>query len=129
MVNPVSAVAAYKKVLQANNNSIRDKLADGFKPQAVLRSGDDFTSSGATKNTRSFGSILQKEFLENPIRNIANSEKTLFEITKSDSTKNLSPNLVELVEAVDKAQLTLNTMVTIRDKILASYQEVMKMPL
>ena len=128
MVSPVSAVAAYKKVLQANNKIINDGKSDGFKSSGVLRVGDDFTGVGKVKKA-SFGDILQKEFVENPIKNISDSEKTIFDITKTDSTKDLSPNLVELVEAVDKAQMTLNTMVTIRDKILGAYQEIIKMPL
>jgi flagellar hook-basal body complex protein FliE len=37
--------------------------------------------------------------------------------------------LHELVSAVTNAELTLNTVVAIRDKMIAAYQDIMKMPI
>lgn len=38
-------------------------------------------------------------------------------------------NLTEVVTALSKAELTLQTVTTIRDKVVQAYQDVMKMPI
>ncbi len=38
-------------------------------------------------------------------------------------------NLTEVVTALSKAQLTLATVTTIRDKVVQAYQDIMKMPI
>ncbi len=38
-------------------------------------------------------------------------------------------NLAEVVQAVSKAEVTLQTMVSVRDRVVQSYQEVIRMPL
>lgn len=40
-----------------------------------------------------------------------------------------SGNLTEVVTALSKAQLTLQTVTTIRDKVVQAYQDIMKMPI
>jgi flagellar hook-basal body complex protein FliE len=38
-------------------------------------------------------------------------------------------NLTEVVTALSKAQLTLQTVTTIRDKVVQAYQDIIKMPI
>lgn len=38
-------------------------------------------------------------------------------------------NLTEVVTALSRAQLTLATVTTIRDKVVQAYQDIMKMPI
>lgn len=38
-------------------------------------------------------------------------------------------NLTDVVEAVTQAELTLQTVVAIRDRMLGAYQEIMRMPI
>ena len=38
-------------------------------------------------------------------------------------------NLQEVVEAVNAAEITLQTVVAVRDRIIAAYQEIMRMPM
>ena len=38
-------------------------------------------------------------------------------------------NLAEVVQAVSKAEVTLQTMVSVRDRVVQAYQEVIRMPL
>ncbi len=38
-------------------------------------------------------------------------------------------NLTEVVTALSKAELTLQTVTTIRDKVVQAYQDIMKMPI
>lgn len=131
MVSPISAVAAYQKVLKANKGIVPSGDAPQINPTAILRQGDDLQivaqNRGAEKPS-TFGDVLQEEFLKAPIRNISSANKTLFEVAQAEGG-DLGPNLVELVAAVDKAQLTVNALVTVRDKILGAYQEILKMPL
>jgi flagellar hook-basal body complex protein FliE len=49
----------------------------------------------------------------------------------SQATKAISGegNLTEVVTALSKAQLTLQTVTTIRDKVVQAYQDIMKMPI
>ena len=37
-------------------------------------------------------------------------------------------NLREVVEAVNAAEITLQTVVAVRDRMIAAYQEIMRMP-
>jgi flagellar hook-basal body complex protein FliE len=38
-------------------------------------------------------------------------------------------NLVEVVQSVNAAEITLNTVVAVRDKVVAAYQSIMNMPI
>ena len=38
-------------------------------------------------------------------------------------------NVVDMVHAVNTAELTLNTVVAVRDKVVAAYQSIMNMPI
>jgi flagellar hook-basal body complex protein FliE len=38
-------------------------------------------------------------------------------------------NLVEVVQSVNAAELTLDTVVAVRDKVVAAYQSIMNMPI
>ena len=40
-----------------------------------------------------------------------------------------SADLTEVVMAVSKAEMTLETVVTLRDKVVQAYQEVLRMPI
>jgi flagellar hook-basal body complex protein FliE len=38
-------------------------------------------------------------------------------------------NIVDVVNQVNAAELTLNTVVAVRDKVVAAYQSIMNMPI
>jgi flagellar hook-basal body complex protein FliE len=38
-------------------------------------------------------------------------------------------NMVDVVQAVNSAELTLDTVVAVRDKVIAAYQSIMQMPI
>ena len=38
-------------------------------------------------------------------------------------------DIVDVVNAVNQAELTLNTVVAVRDKVVAAYQSIMNMPI
>lgn len=129
----ISAVAAYQRALEASK-----KIQPSKAPMAILRQGDnlqtfgtqDSVSIGSTSQPKaaSFGAVLEQELIKAPINKIKSASRTMFEIAKSSGTE-LGPNLVQLVEATDRAQMTVNAMVAVRDKIINAYQEILKMPL
>ncbi|MDF3048212.1 MAG: flagellar hook-basal body protein FliE [Candidatus Midichloriaceae bacterium] len=134
MVGQISAVTAYRKAIEANKNiqaSVEAQLKLS-KPRAILRQGDDLTvlspQAVAAPVVKTFGAVLNNELIQNPVNKIGSASKTMFEVAKADG-KELGPNLVELVEAVDTAQITINTMVKVRDLFISAYQEIMRMPI
>lgn len=132
MVTSVSAVAAYQKAIEASKKLQVSFEAQNQKlqPTAILRAGDDLRviESQATPKSASFGEVLNRELIKNPVNAIGSATKTMFEVAKADG-KELGLNLVELVESVDNAQLTLNKLVKVRDLSIAAYQEIMRMPI
>lgn len=38
-------------------------------------------------------------------------------------------NLTDVVQAVSEAEITLQTVMTVRDRLVAAYQEIMRMPI
>ena len=38
-------------------------------------------------------------------------------------------NIVDVVTAVAETETTINTLVSVRDKVIAAYEEIMKMPI
>ena len=131
----ISAVAAYQRALEASRGIQPSKAVT-----AILRKGDNITDvvrdrvsiGGSQKASRSdsqsFGAILEREVLKAPIDKIKSGTRSMFDIAKSNGTE-LGPNLVQLVEAVGSAQLTVNSLVEVRDKILAAYNKILDMPL
>ena len=83
----------------------------------AYKSVDTGTSSGA-----SFGGVLQRA-LQGAVD--ANQQ------AENLSTQAISGggNLTEVVAAVSKAELALQTTATIRDRVVQAYQDIMKMPI
>jgi flagellar hook-basal body complex protein FliE len=83
----------------------------------AYKSVDSGTAAGTD-----FGGVLQRA-IEGTID--ANKE------AESLSTQAIAGggNLTEVVAAVSKAELALQTTATIRDRVVAAYQDIMKMPI
>ena len=82
-------------------------------------------SSGATAanaNPNDFSSMLSKL-----AHNAVNVEKTAEKQTVAAAAGNADLNSV--VMAVAEAELTLNTVVAVRDKVLEAYREIIRMPI
>jgi flagellar hook-basal body complex protein FliE len=69
-----------------------------------------------------FGALV-KTGLENAVNTIkgAESASTAAVIGKAD--------LNDVVQAITKAELTLQTIVAIRDRLIGAYQEILRMPI
>ncbi len=68
------------------------------------------------------------DFLEKAINDTVSSGKASEQqMAASAATKN--GNIVDVVTAVAEAETTLQTVVAVRDKVIAAYQDIMRMPI
>jgi flagellar hook-basal body complex protein FliE len=105
MALPAAAAAAYQNVARMAQAS---STSPGIVPtEAPGSSFSDFLS-GAVKNS---------------ISNIRQGEQAA---TAQVAGK---ANIVDVVNSVNSAELTLDTVVAVRDKVVAAYQSIMSMPI
>ena len=104
MTIPAAAAAAYRAVAQMNTQSPPGAIAPGVQPGSGF---SDFLS-GAIKD--SISTIRQGE-------------------TAATAQVQGKANLVDVVQQVNSAELTLDTVVAVRDKVVAAYQSIMNMPI
>ena len=74
------------------------------------------------------GKTTFSDVLENAAKSAAGSQyKT--EAVQMDALADGKVDLTDLVTAVSNAELTLNTVVAVRDKVISAYQEILRMPI
>ncbi len=105
-VLPAAAAAAYQAVSQ---------MGAGAAPTASI-------SSAASSGAGSFSNFLS-DAVKSSIDTIKHGEAM--------ATKQVTgqANVVDVVNAVNSAELTLDTVVAVRDKVVAAYQSIMNMPI
>lgn len=100
-----------------------DKVANSAAASAyanTMKAGQGVGVSGADGN--SFGDMLKKTALDSIDTLKAGEQAQAQAVTgKAD--------LTDVVEAVTSAELTLQTVVAVRDRMLNAYQEIMRMPI
>ena len=106
MASPLAAASAYSSVA---------RLAD---PSAALGSA----MGGAAKSDTSFTSVL-KEAMD------AVNETGKKSDTQSRAMVNGKSNMVDVVTAVAETEVAIDAVVAVRDKVIAAYEEIMKMPI
>ena len=77
-----------------------------------VSSGDDGVS---------FSDFL-KDTARNTVDTLRNSEQMSAKAVTGEA------NIIDVVEAVGAAELTLQTVVAVRDRLISAYQEIMRMP-
>ena len=106
-VLPAAAAAAYQSIANMGGSA----AGTGIVPADISSTGagsfSDFLS-GAVKD--SIGTLKQGE---------------------AAATKQISgqANIVDVVNSVNSAEITLDTVVAVRDKVVAAYQSIMNMPI
>lgn len=132
----ISAVAAYKKILNTNKHIKPSALQFNLqKPQSILRVGDNIQVGSAKESTApsqvtasDFTSVLKSAFVETPAKSVKASAKQLFSLTNDGAGKR-AVNVVETMKNMDQLSLTVSSMVAIRDKIVAAYMDIMRLPI
>jgi flagellar hook-basal body complex protein FliE len=103
MTIPAAAAAAYRAAAQINPQPAASAIAPSELPGSSF---SDFLS-GAVKD--SINTIRQGE-------------------QAATSQVQGKANLVDVVQQVNNAEITLDTVVAVRDKVVAAYQSIMNMP-
>lgn len=95
--------------------------ANAYKSQMKLSEGMD-DSAASDDNKPSFGKMLEQQFDDVvKTQNAAETAKMQAVTGKGDVT--------DLVTAVANAELALNTIVTVRDRVISAYQDIIRMPI
>ena len=87
-----------------------------------MGAGPDAAGGALPTGGTSFGDLLSG------VMNDASSSGRTAEL-KANSAIQGKGDLVDVVTAVQAAEVSLETVVAIRDKVLAAYQEIMRMPI
>ncbi len=101
-----------------NQNGVNNK-------QNVLRAGDVIeviTKSGAVASTPKFTTFM-RNLAKAKLKSIRDAEEY------SEKAVEGKASMMEVMAATNEAELVLQQVVTLRDKFVAAYMEVMRMPL
>lgn len=79
-------------------------------------------SAGDEKSGASFADVL-KNTIDEVQTTGRNSEKMAIQAMSGDA------ELVDVVTAISAAEVTLETVVAVRDKVISAYHEIMRMPI
>jgi flagellar hook-basal body complex protein FliE len=108
MAIPAAAAAAYRNVAQMSSQMGAGGASSGIAPANIP--GGNFSDflSGAVKDS---------------INTIRQGEQAATAQVQGKA------NLVDVVQSVNAAEITLDTVVAVRDKVVAAYQSIMNMPI
>ncbi len=92
--------------------------------QAIAKIGGDSAAAGAATGT---GGADFSQFLSQAMTNAVSAMKSGEQVAAQQVTG--QADIVNVVTAVNNAELTLDTVVAIRDKVISAYQSIMQMPI
>ena len=94
--------------------------------QAIAKIGADATATAgvtpANLPGQSFGDFLS-DAVKSSVSTLKGGEVAAMQQTAGQT------DIVNVVTAVNNAELTLDTVVAVRDKVIGAYQDIMKMPI
>jgi flagellar hook-basal body complex protein FliE len=100
-----------------------DKIADPVAAaSAYANSAKNAGKPGMGKEMPSFSDVI-KSSAQSAIKTMHAGESAQARAVTGNAS------LTDVVEAVTSAELTLQTVVAVRDKMLSAYQEIMRMPI
>ncbi len=105
--NPLSAMQAYGKALDNLSNA---------------KSGGTTVGMDEVNTGPSFAELVQ-EAGKDAVAEGLNSEKVSLQSLTGES------GLADIVTAVSSAEATLETVVSVRDRVIQAYQDIIKMPI
>jgi flagellar hook-basal body complex protein FliE len=85
------------------------------------------TSVNTEASSKSAGAGFA-DLLKNAIEGTVNAQRTAEKMTLQAAAGEDVP-MHEVIQAVGKAEMTLQTMLTVRDKTVEAYQEILRMPI
>ncbi|HCX66974.1 flagellar hook-basal body complex protein FliE [Parvibaculum sp.] len=97
---------------------------NAYARAAGIGSGNQTPQAGGAKDAAGgFGDML-KQAIDESVETSKAGEAKMAAVTGGTSG-----NIVDVVTAVAEAETTLQTVVTVRDKVITAYQEIMRMPI
>jgi len=90
--------------------------------QAVSNIGASASAPGAASGAPNFG-----DFLSNAVKDATGTMQQGEQMATQQAAG--KADIVDVVSAVNSAELTLDTVVAVRDKVIAAYQSIMQMPI
>ncbi len=100
-----------------------DKIANPVAAaNAYASSAKTAQTAGLGKDMPSFSQFIRSS-AQSALETLRGGEKAQSHAVTGAAT------LTEVVEAVNSAELTLQTVVAIRDKLVGAYQDIMRMPI
>lgn len=94
---------------------------------SVLGSIGGIAGSAASAATPAAGAANFGDVLKGMVSQTVEAQKQAESMTIA-AAQGDSVALQDVVQAISKAELTLQTLVTVRDKAVEAYQEIMRMP-
>ena len=95
--------------------------------QAVAKIGTDAAASSAATSGAAAGVPNFSDFLSHAVNDAVGTMKQGEQMATQQATG--KADIVNVVNAVNAAELTLDSVVAIRDKVIAAYQSIMQMPI
>jgi flagellar hook-basal body complex protein FliE len=93
--------------------------------QSIAQIGGGTSAAQTTATAGSPGSF--GDFLSSAIKDSVSSMKAGEQMATQQAAGNA--NIVDVVNAVNSAEITLDTVVAVRDKVVQAYQSIMNMPI
>jgi len=90
-------------------------------------SGGDNSSTGDTGGAAAGGGPKFADFLKEKAQDSVDTLRKSEQISAKAVTG--EADIVDVVQAVNSAELTLQTVVSVRDRMISAYQEIMRMPI
>ena len=106
-IDPASAASAY---------------ASAARHQAASEAGAAVSNSGGTAEGPSFADFVQ-EAVSDAVATGHRAEQVAVDAVAGDA------DIVDVVTAISAAEMTLETVVSVRDRMVSAYQEIMRMPI
>ncbi len=111
VVNPNIAINAY-----SNSQNITGM-------GQVTNVGSGITKTDSVHGAEPSFAALLKDNVENVVDTMKTSEQMSAKAVTGEA------NLVDVVQAVTSAEITLQTLVSVRDRMISAYQDIMRMPI
>lgn len=110
-------------------NPVMNAASSAYKKAVQNITGD--SSSSATHDVMGVGTQVQATGFSEMVRE---SLQTAVDVQHKAETVSMQAvagkaDLAEVVSAVSSAEMTLETVVAIRDRVISAYQEIIRMPI
>ena len=95
--------------------------------QSIAKIGTDAAATGAAPANVAGGPGSFTDFLSDAVKDSVKTMKTGEQMATQQVAG--QANIVDVVNAVNSAEITLDTVVAVRDKVVQAYQSIMNMPI